>query len=156
MLAADQDFEEVVRRGIECCRRDDWDRGLYYLGQVAQADHRSTALPGLFYSYLGYGIARCQRRVQEGLKLCRHSIKVQFYETENYLNLARTCLLANERTEAIYAVLDGLKVDPQSLELQALHRELGIRRRPVLGFLSRRNPLNLLLGRVRALFTPLK
>jgi hypothetical protein len=153
MLAAHQDLEEEMRRGIECCRRDDWDRGLYYLGRVAAAD-RSSALPGLYYSYLGYGIARCQRRVQEGLKLCRHSIKVQFYEPENYLNLARTCLLANERTEAVFAVIDGLKVDRQNLELQALHRELGIRRPPVLGFLARSNPLNLLLGRVRALFTP--
>src|SRR5262245_25122002 len=141
MLVA-QDVDEVVRQGIECCRQDDWDRGLFYLGKVAQAD-RSTALPGLYYSYLGYGIARCQRRMQEGLKLCRHSIKVQFYEPENYVNLARTCLLANERNEAVHAILDGLKVDPQNLELQALHRDLGIRRRPVLGFLSRRNPLNL-------------
>ena len=155
MIAADQDLDEDVRRGIECCRRDDWDRGLYYLGRVAQAE-RSTALPGLFYSYLGYGIARCQRRMQEGLKLCRHSIKVQFYETENYLNLARTCLLANERNEAVQAVLDGLKVDPQSLELQALHRDLGIRRPPILSFLGRSNPLNLLLGRIRSLFTSSK
>ncbi len=155
MLAARQSLEEVVRRGVECCRQDDWDGGLYFLGRVAEAD-RSKALPGLFYSYLGYGIARCQRRVQEGLKLCRHSIKVQFYEPDNYVNLAKTCLLGNERTEAVRAILDGLKVDPHNLELLALHRELGIRRFPVLRFLARSNPLNLLLGRLRALFEPAK
>lgn len=141
----------VLQRGIELCRQGDWNGGLAFLGRIAEAE-RSTALPGVFYSYLGYGIARCQQKTKEGLKLCRHSVKVEFYEPDNYLNLARTCLLAKDRSGAIDAVIEGLRVDPQHVELLALHRELGIRRRPALPFLSRSNPLNLLLGRVRSLF----
>ena len=68
MNAPQPDFYDVLRRGIERCRRGDWDTGLAFLGRVAEADHAS-ALPGLFYSYLGYGIAMRQKRVQEGLKL---------------------------------------------------------------------------------------
>ena len=122
--------------------------GLAFLGRIAEAE-RSTALPGLFYSYLGYGIALRQRRVQEGLKLCQHSIKVEFYEPENYVNLARTYLLAGDRPGAVRAVREGLKVIRQHPELLALYRELGIRAQPVLPFLSRSNPLNQLLGRLR-------
>ncbi len=142
------DLSDVLRRGIERCRRGDWETGLAFLGRVAEAE-RSTALPGLFYSYLGYGIALRQRRVQEGLKLCQHSVKIQFYEPENYVNLARTYLLAGDRPGAIRTVLEGLKVIRQHPTLLKLHRELGIRSQPILPFLSRSNPLNQLLGRLR-------
>jgi uncharacterized protein HemY len=148
MNAAQPDLSHVLRRGIERCRQGDWEVGLAYLGRIAEAE-RSSALPGLFYSYLGYGIALRQKRVQEGLKLCQHSVKVQFYEPENYVNLARTYLLAGERPAAVKTVLSGLKVVRQHPELLRLHRELGIRAQPVLPFLSRSNPLNQLLGRVR-------
>ena len=146
---SEPDLANILRRGVELCRAGDWDRGLAYLGRIAEAD-RASELPGIFYSYLGYGIASRQKRVQEGLKLCRHAVKVQFYEPENYVNLTRTLLLAGERPAAVRAVLDGLKVDRNNEELLALYRELGIRRLPVLPFLSRSNPLNQLLGKVRS------
>lgn len=109
-------------------------------------------MPGLFYSYLGYGIALRDQRIQEGLKLCRHSVKVEFYQAENYVNLARTCLLARDRRGAIKAVREGLKIDRNHPGLLALHEDLGIRSLPVLTFLSRSNPLNVLLGRIRHAF----
>ena len=71
----DQQTSATLRRGIELCREGDWNRGLFLLGQIAEAD-RSTALPGLFYSYLGYGIARCQQKTKEGLKLCRRGTEL--------------------------------------------------------------------------------
>ena len=93
-----------------------------------------------------------RRRVDEGLKLCQHSIKVEFYQVENYLNLARTCLLAQDRKGAVKAVRGGLKIDPHQPELLGLYRDLGIRSLPVLPFLDRRNPVNQLLGRIRHAF----
>lgn len=148
MDVAEPDLSHVLRRGIERCRQGDWEVGLAFLGRIAESE-RSTALPGLFYSYLGYGIALRQRRVQEGLKLCQHSVKIQFYEPENYVNLARTHLLAGDRPAAVRAVLEGLKVIRHHPELLRLHKELGIRAEPVLPFLSRSNPLNQFLGRLR-------
>jgi hypothetical protein len=139
---------EALRRGIELCRQGEWNDGLFFLGKIAEAGR--TDVPGIYYSYLGYGIARCQKRTEEGLKLCRHGVKLQFYEPDNYVNLARTALLANERGEAVQAVRKGLKVDHNNLELQALYRELGIRQSPVLPFLARSNPLNLVLGKIRS------
>lgn len=148
-MAVSMMMTSTLKLGIECCRRGDWNEGLRYLGRLAEGGEPVSDLPGVFYSYLGYGIALCQQRVDEGLKLCRHSIKVEFYEVENYVNLARTCLLAQDRKGAIKAVRGGLKVDPHHLELLALYRQLGIRSLPVLPFLDRQNPVNQLLGRLR-------
>jgi hypothetical protein len=151
MKAVRREISETLGRALALCRAGDWDGGLYHLGQLAEGGERGS-LPGLFYSYLGYGIARCQGKVKEGLKLCQHSIKVEFYESENYLNLARTCLLDQDRGGAVRAIRGGLKVDPQNLELLALYRDLGIRQDPVLTFLSRDNLVNQVLGRVRSIF----
>jgi hypothetical protein len=141
-------WADTLRRGIECCRRGDWSEGLHHLGRIAEGAS-AAELPGLFYSYLGYGVALREQRIQEGLKLCRHSVQVEFYEAENYLNLARTCLLARDRKGAIKAVRAGLKLDRGNQELLRLHKELGIRKLPVLPFLDRSNPLNQFLGRLR-------
>ncbi|HET9209814.1 MAG TPA: hypothetical protein VFR03_05420 [Thermoanaerobaculia bacterium] len=138
-----------VKLGIECCRRGDWNAGLQYLGKVTQTEDPSTGLPGLFYSYLGYGIALRDRRIREGLKLCRHSIEVELFEAENYLNLARTCILARDRRGAVKAVRAGLKVDRGNQKLIALYKELGVRSLPVLSFLDRSHPINVFLGRLR-------
>lgn len=145
---------EAFRKGIDLCREGEWKDGLFVLGRIA-ASGRSGELPGLYHSYLGYGIARLEGRHEEGIKLCRHAIKLQFYEPDNYLNLARTAMLAGDRKEAVKAIQGGLKVDPGNHELAALARELGVRQLPILSFLSRSNPLNLLLGKLRAaLFGP--
>jgi hypothetical protein len=148
MKAVRHEVSETLGRALALCRAGDWDGGLYQLGQLTE----SGPMPGLFYSYLGYGIARCQGKVKEGLKLCQHSIKVEFYESENYLNLARTCMLDQDRGGAVKAIRGGLKVDPQNLDLLALYRDLGIRQEPVLPFLSRTNIVNRILGRFRSIF----
>jgi hypothetical protein len=142
------EISDTLRRALDLCRAGDWERGLAILGYLAQSTDRS-ALPGLFYSYLGYGIARCERRVEEGVKLCQHAIKIEFYQPENYLNLARTQLLEGNRRAAVRAIARGLKIDPHHLELLAVQRDIGVRRQPVLAFVSRDNPLNRLLGRLR-------
>lgn len=146
---------DALNQGIECCRKGNWAEGVRHLAWVAEREEAVSGLPGLFYSYLGYGIALREQRIQEGLKLCRHAIKLEFYQTENYLNLARTCLLAQDRAGAVKAVREGLKIDSRP-ELLALQAELGVRGSPVLRFLSRTHFLNQFLGRIRHAFhTPL-
>lgn len=148
-MALSAEVANSVKLGIECCRRGDWNAGLHHLGKVTEAAEENGSLPGLFYSYLGYGIALRDRRIREGLKLCRHSIEVEFYQAENYLNLARTHLLARDRKGAVKAVRAGLKIDRNNAKLIALYKEMGIRSLPVLSFLDRSHPLNVLLGRIR-------
>jgi tetratricopeptide (TPR) repeat protein len=145
---------DAMRDAIDRCRRGGWKDGLPALARIAEQEVRPGTLPALVYSYLGYGIALRQQRLGEGLKLCQHAVKLEFYQAENYLNLGRTHLLAGQRRAAVRAVADGLKIEPDNAQLLELQHDLGVRKRPVLPFLSRSNLFNLLLGRVRHLLKP--
>ena len=58
-------------------------------------------------------------------------------------------MLLNERRLAVNTIERGLKLDPDHKGLLELKQEIGARRKPVLGFLGRDNPLNVFLGRLR-------
>ena len=152
-VVAFQNPIDQLEKGIDCCRRGDWETGFAHLSAVAERQTKPGELPSRYYSYLGYGMALREKRFGEGIKLCRYAIKQEFYQPENYLNLARTYLLAKRRGEAFKAIKRGLKVDPDFPELQELHKRLGNRKRPVLPFLSRGNFINNLLGRIRHTLT---
>ena len=138
-----------LERGLECCRKGDWKTGFEHLSVLAQQDHKTGSLPSRFYSYLGYGMALHEGRISQGIKLCRYAVKLEFFQPENYVNLAQVYLLANRRDKASKAVLKGLEVDPEHPALVALHKTLGERKPPALPFLSRSNILNQVLGRLR-------
>lgn len=121
---------------------------MHHLAQAVEGA-RGEELPSQAYSFLGYGIAQTQRRHKEGLDLCRHALRLSFTEPENHLNMARLHVLLGNRKAAIKAVGEGLTLNPNHPPLLALYREMGIRREPVLRFLSRNNILNRLLGRLR-------
>ncbi|HEX5758610.1 MAG TPA: hypothetical protein VF121_05410 [Thermoanaerobaculia bacterium] len=142
--------ETLLVRAVGFCRRDRWDEALPLLRQVQESGR--PGLPALFYSYLGHAVARVERRVEDGLQLCEQAVKQEFYQADFYWNLARTQLLAKQREGAVRSLQKGLKLDRKHRGLLALHRELGVRRTPVLPFLSRANPLNHLLGRLRHAF----
>lgn len=151
---ATDDPTRAARQGIELCRRGDWRRGFSLLVAAAESEQGTSGLPGLFYSYLGYGMARYRNRVRDGLALCEHAIKIEFYQPESYLNLARTRLLMRDRTGAVQALDRGLKLDPGYGPLLDLRDQMGFRRRAVLPFLSRENPLNHGLGWLRSRLSP--
>lgn len=155
-MTADDDLRAIALNGIELCRRDRWAEGLEQLARVTRSQASAADLPSQFYAYLGFGIAHRQRRVREGLQLCEHAVRLEFYEPENYVQLARTAMLAGRRRRAVTALRQGLAIDPSHRELREVLIEIGRRRRPVLPFLSRSNPVNRLLGRIRhGLFGPL-
>ena len=141
---------ELIDSGIEHCRAGRWEKGADDLGYVAERNDGDLSQAGLYLSYLGCAIARVQNRQKEALVLCEHAVKVEFYQPENWANLAEVLLLLDNRREAIKALLRGLRFDPQDERLLELSERLGMRRLPILGFLGRSNPLNHLLGRLRS------
>ena len=140
---------DFIDSGIEHCRAGRWEKGADHLGYVAERNHAGLSKAGLYFSYLGCAIARIQKRNKEALALCEHAVKVEFYQPDNWANLAEVLLLSGKRLEAVEAVLKGLQFDPQHERLHEQHESLGLRRQPVLGLLERSNPLNHLLGRLR-------
>lgn len=143
------DLADAAREGIEQCRKGRWDQGYRKLCQVANAAGRKTKLPSCFYSYLGLGMARFEKRYDDGEKLCRRAIDIEFYETENYVNLAKLYGMRGRRQSAVETLRKGLQIDGSHAELREMMKELGVRKKPVLKFLSREHWLNRILGKIR-------
>ncbi len=143
----------ACERGLDLCRFGNFKEGMAELASLGDLT-RVKGIPSAYFSYLGYALAKQRNQIPQGIKLCRHAIKLEFFQTENYVNLARTCLLSESyRREAWEAVRDGLKIDPEHPELLELERQLGSRKPPVIRFLGRNNPLNRLLGSMRHLLS---
>ncbi len=136
----------TFRRGIRACREGNWREGHTELTRLAQQEERHHKLPGLFYSYLGQAMARCEGRRREGLDLCLHAVEQEPFQPENYLNLAEVYLLLRNRRGALRALNKGLHLDPDHTRLLEVGRTLGLRRKPPIRFLERGNPLNRFLG----------
>ena len=143
------DPADIAWRGIELCRRGDWQEGLYWLGQAAEEGETCAELPGLLFAYLGFGIAEYQGKREQGLQLCRRAVEMEFYQPESYYFLARAHLLLNDRRSAVDVVDRGLQIDATSDDLKRLKLQLGQRKAPVFRFLPRGHFINRWLGRLR-------
>jgi len=106
-----------------------------------------------YRSYYGLGLALVDRRFDEALELCRSAAKEEFFNPELYYNLARVHLAFGFKAEAIRYLRRGLMIDPGNAEMADELQRLGMRLRPVLGFLPRRHPMNRMLGRVRRIWS---
>lgn len=148
-LADTSTLHQAANRGVELCRQGEWDEGMQVLGWVAERSPQGTELPSLFYSYLGYCIAWRKRKPHEGLLLCEHAVQAEFYQPENYINLARTHLLAGRRLSALRAIEQGLRIDPEDPQLHDLLYRIQLRQKPIFPFLARSNLLNYSLGYLR-------
>lgn len=150
MIEAGHEEDQELRVGVALCRAEDWKRGLPILAELAG---KRSGLPGVALSYLGYGIASERRQIRDGREMCRRAAASDFYQPDVLFNLARVEHLANNRRAAVKALETGLGLDPTHAGMLKLKKGIGVRRRPVLGFLSRDNPLNVLLGRLRHAIT---
>lgn len=144
-----EEAAEVAWRGIESCRQGDWENGLYWLSLAVEAQVQTAELPGLMFSYLGYGMARYQGQGEQGLKLCQFGARVEMHQAESYYFLAKTHLVLGDKRSAYHEIERGTQVDADHPGLQELRLTLGQRRPPVLPFLSRRHALNRWLGKLR-------
>lgn len=150
MVDRETDLRRAVELGTELAHLGEWEQAFPYLIKVGQAETRGFDLPGAFYSALGYCLARFEKKYSKGARLGEHGVRIGFFDSVNFLYLARTYMLAGDRRLAIRALERGLKLHPNDTELLALHYEFGVRRRPVVPLLGRDNPLNVWLGRLRA------
>lgn len=150
MSKAVNPIAELFTQGVQACREDKWREALPLLTEVARMADNGGNLPGIFYSYLGVAIARCEGRKRDGLELCRYAVRRQPKEPENHLNLAMAYLMVGRRAAAVRAMEKGLRLRPRHRRLLELQLFLGRRRSPILPFLGRSHFLNVLIGRARA------
>jgi tetratricopeptide (TPR) repeat protein len=109
----------------------------------------------LILSYFGCLQSIVDRKYRSGIDACRKALGL-FKAPDAYsagiiypilyLNLGRAYLAAGRKEEAIDAYQKGLRYDRSHFELKKEQRLLGIRKQPVVPFLSRSNPINKYIG----------
>lgn len=112
---------------------------------------RSQARPQPRYlSYYGLCLALERGEMHEALRYCREAVTLEGYNPDIRCNLGHVLLRAGRRKEAYRSFVRGLKSDPTHRPSVDAIKNMGIRRRPFFSFLHRQNPLNVLVGRIRA------
>ena len=102
-----------------------------------------------YLSFYGLCLALETNNVHEALKFCREAALLEGFNPDIRCNLGRVLMRAGRRKEAYRNFARGLRLESGHRGIQRALKMMGIRRRPALPFLSRRNPLNVLLGRLR-------
>lgn len=91
-----------------------------------------------------------QNRMKDAIDTCRLAVRREPDNAVIRLHMARIYLLADSRRRAYEELQKGLAISPRNPDLHAFHNELGARRKPVIGMLSRSNPINVKLGKARS------
>jgi Flp pilus assembly protein TadD len=141
--------EEHFQRGEVALESGDHPLALTHFRAANRLDPTSPR----FRSYLGLCLGVAERRFDTALSLCRSAAKEEFFNPALYHNLALVHLSFGFKAEGIRYLRRGLMIDPGNEPIARNLRELGVRRRPPLRFLSRRHLLNRLIGEMRNYFT---
>lgn len=114
----------------------------------AEAERKCGADDVYRHLYMSYqGLCQVYRGDVSGLNLCRRAAAIEAIQVRVFVNQALAELRMNHRKRACSAVALGLKIDRTDPTLLRLRDRMGVRRTPVLPFLSREHLLNRWLGR---------
>jgi len=109
-------------------------------------DHPESPLA---LSYCGLLTVLLDRRVQDGLNLCKAALRLAPNEQLCYLNLAKVHFAIGDRRGCVQNLHLGLRLRGERQELlMRFFRVIGFRRNPVLSFLHRDHFLNKQLGKL--------
>lgn len=142
------EFQMLLRRG----------NGVSALNILSTALDKYPNDPFLL-SYYGCLIAIVENKAKEGIKICEDAITQldksmpfgsEFFYPAFYLNLSRAHLKNNNRKEAVKALRTGLAIDSSNHDILWELKKMGERRKPVVPFLERKNPINKYIGKLRS------
>ncbi len=103
-------------------------------------------IPPMYLSYLGLITALAEKRYRYGATICEKAIKKEFFNPVFYLNLGKVYAAGGYKLKAIDAFNKGLKMDGNHNEIIDELKKMGLRRKPVVPFLTRTHALNKHLG----------
>ncbi len=144
----DQRAETSFERGLEELRFRSARDALPFFRAAMELDRRKAQ--ARYVSYYGLCLSFSEGQTHEAIQRCRRAAEMESYRPELWWNLGRVALSAGRRGEAHRAFHRGLAVHPGHSGIVRELRRMGLRRAPVLPFLARGNPINVLLGRLRA------
>jgi tetratricopeptide (TPR) repeat protein len=145
--APDQELEELLRKGEELHGQGLLEEAH---GAFARA-HRRRSSDFRCQSWYGLTLILVERNSNLGVRYCEEAVLrgAGAEEPLGWLNLGRAFDALGYKDRAVRAFQKGLDLSPEHAGLRVEMERLGVRRKPVLGFLGRSNPVNRVLGRIR-------
>ena len=139
-------LDKTLKKGIMAVEREDYTTGMELLSTVYTELSEGPA-DGL--SHYGVCLSLLEKKHKPAIRLCQRAIDVQFYQPNHYVNFVKVYLAAGSRRKAVEILEQGMRRLPNDESILELRQRIGYRRRPVIPFLHRDNPLNITFGKMR-------
>ena len=142
-----------VRHAVRLAQEEQYEDALLlfemYLPLLSPDNDEEGRLLAMSSSYCGLCLAKVRHRFTEALEYCRVSLS-RDNDPDHRANTALIYLGRGDRRRAIRHLFAGLKARPDHARILGILQRIGTRRPPVIRFLKRGHPLNILLGKIRA------
>jgi Flp pilus assembly protein TadD len=139
----------ALEEGLRRFRSGDQEGAHVAFGQA----HRRAPSDPRIQSWYGLTLVLVEKNSNLGVVLVDGAVRNGPPDPELVINQSRVAMALGQRVRAVRALERGLAFHPGNADLVAARVALGTRQRPVLPFLSRRNWLNRLLGRINHSWT---
>jgi tetratricopeptide (TPR) repeat protein len=141
------DAAELYRQGSEALDAKDYAAAHRYLKAALDKERTPDHL-----SQYALALAAHTRQIDASIALCQEAVKKEPKNPEHFLRLGTVYLVAGRKKEAIRIFRLGLRVGKHPTITRWL-QVLGDRKKPLIPFLSRTNPINKYLGKIRVSLT---
>lgn len=141
---AEMETDELVHLGKEALEAHRFTEAQRYLHAALERQRTPEHL-----SLYALAFAQATGNVKIAIAWCQEAVKKEPRNSNHFLRLGTVYLAAGRKKEAVRTLHLGLRVG-KNPAITKLLQTLGQRERPVLPFLSRGNPLNKYLGKVRS------
>lgn len=139
-LKSSEESEKLFKRAVDALSTGETPSALAFLERALKESDNPS-----WHSYLGYCIAKERGQWKRGSELCLFSLDLEPENPAHYLNLAKVYVIAGQKPDALRVLREGMAAGGND-EIRALLSVMGMRKPPVLRFLSRDHFLNKWLG----------
>ncbi|MGD0884788.1 MAG: tetratricopeptide repeat protein [Thermodesulfovibrionales bacterium] len=136
----ENDAEKLFHKGLDALAEGSTLTALAAFEKAAQIEDNP-----LYVTYLAFCIARERGQFQTAVAMCEKAIARDPQHSAHYFNLGKIYLLARKKEDAIRIFREGLRRQENQQISDELNK-LGTRKRPLIPFLKRSNPVNRYLG----------
>jgi len=147
-----REAEDSFEKGHRALDANDWRSATAFFEAALTLEKRFTpqAPQARYRSFYGLCLGLAKKRHDLAIKMCQAAIQLEQYNPDMHWNLGRVLFDAGRKREAYRVFVRGVKQEPGHRGLVSDIKRMGLRKKAVLPFLSRKHPLNVSLGRMRA------
>lgn len=138
--------KELLNKGLQMLKRGDHANAVFCFEELLFKSDRSP----IALACLGLAMARSKLDLRAAEGFCKEAIQKSPKKADYYRSLAEVYMSQRNKGAAIETLKRGLKVDRTNKGILKELKKFGIRQSPPIPFLPRSNPLNKLLGKLRA------